>query len=395
MGFQTIPPKEIHMMTKAIVPSNNNQVNTFLFNNLQLHSKRLSSLGDAVLGALTSQSLQPSKMGDGLAVAKGLLPKHARKQIDRLVSNTGVDVDTCQDALAKLLIGIRSRIIVAMDWTVFAKDGQMTITLRLITTHGRATPLLWRTVSVEGLKGNKNSHVFALLEKLRLLVPDGCQVIVLADREFGTLNSMKKLKEDLKFDYVLRIKRNFTVTDKQSNKKLAHEWLNTQATCIDDATITVEDFPVKKVIICKEPGMKEMWVLVCSVSNIATQTILNLYGKRWSTECSYRDEKDLYFGMGLKKARVKNIARRQRLLLISAIVIIFLTLLGAASEAAGFDRYLKANTVKTRTHSLFSQGRLVFKLAANLDQGWKSRISTHLIEYCHRLKFISINEFVV
>lgn len=384
------------MMTRAIVPSNNNQVNTFLFNNFQLHSKRLSSLGDAVLGSLTSQSLQPSKMGDGLAVAKGLLPKHARKQIDRLVSNHGIDVDACQNTLAKLLIGIRLRIIVAMDWTVFAKDGQMTITLRLVTTHGRATPLLWQTVSVVGLKGNKNSHVFALLEKLRLLVPDNCQVIVVADREFGTLNNMKKLKEELKFDYILRVKRNFTVTDKQSTKKLAYEWLNTQvATCIDDAKITVENYPVKKVIICKEPAMKEMWVLACSISDIATQTVLNLYGKRWTTECSYRDEKDLYFGMGLKKARVKKIARRQRLLLISAIVIIFLTLLGAASEAAGFDRYIKANTVKTRTHSLFSQGRLVFKLAANLAQGWKTVIATYFIEYCQGLKLISTDLFVV
>ncbi len=385
-------------MTKAILPSTNQQVNTFLFNNLQplLHAKRLSSLGDAVLGTLASQSLQPSKMGDGLAVTKGLLPKHARKQVDRLISNHGIDVDACQDALAKLVIGSRSRIIVAIDWTVFAKDEQLTITLRLVTTHGRATPLLWRTVSAIGLKGNKNSHVFALLEKLRLLVPDSCQVIVLADREFGTLNNMKKLKDELKFDYILRIKRNFTVTDKQSNKKLAYEWLNTQiATCIDDATITVENFPVKKIIICKEPAMKEMWCLVCSISNIATQTILTLYGKRWSTECSYRDEKDLYFGMGLKKARVKKIARRQRLLLISAIVIIFLTLLGAASEAAGFDKYLKANTVKTRTHSLFSQGRLVFKLVANLAKEWKTRIATYFIEYCQGLKSISTDQFVV
>jgi len=385
-------------MNTAIVPAKTNQVNTFLSFNLTpvLHSKRLSSLSDAVLGTLTSQSLQPSKIGDGLAVAKGLLPKHARKQVDRLVSNPGIDVDACQNALAKLLIGIRSRIIVAMDWTVFAKDGQMTITLRLVTTHGRATPLLWQTVSVEGLKGNKNSHVFALLEKLRLLVPDSCQVIVVADREFGTLNNMKKIKEELKFDYILRIKRNFTVTDKLSTKKLAYEWLNTQsATCIDDAKITVENYLVKKVIICKEPAMKEMWVLACSIRDISTQTVLNLYGKRWTTECSYRDEKDLYFGMGLKKARIKKVARRQRLLLISAIAIIFLTLLGAASEAAGFDRYLKANTIKTRTHSLFAQGRLIFKLVSTLADRWKLKLVANFLEYCQGLKSISTYLFVV
>ena len=98
--------------------------------------------------------------------------------------------------------------------------------------------------------------------------------------------------------------------------------------------------------------MKDMWVLACSLKHIATQTILKYYGKRWSTESSYRDEKDLQFGLGMKKARVKKTQRRDRLFLISAIAIILLTLIGAASEMIGFDRYIKANTIHKRTHSL-------------------------------------------
>lgn len=385
-------------MTKAIIPSNTQQVKSFLFGNFeaQIHAKRLSSLSDSVIGVLNSQSLQPSKMGDGLAAAKGLLPKHARKQVDRLISNKGIDDELCQNNLARLLISKRKRITVAMDWTVFAKDEQMTITLRLITTHGRATPLLWKTVSVVGLKGHKNGYVFHLLDRLREIVPEDTEVILLADREFGTLNTMKKLKEKLNFDYILRIKRNYTVTSNKAVKQLAHKWLKkNEQTCLDDAKITVQNYPVKKVVICKEPAMKEMWCLVCSLSNIATQTILNLYGKRWSTETSYRDEKDLYFGMGLKKARIRQVARRERLLLISAIVIIILTLLGAASEASGFDKYLKANTAKKRTHSLFAQGRLVFKLLAKLPTYWNNLIRESLLQYCQGLKFISEERFVV
>ena len=44
------------------------------------------------------------------------------------------------------------------------------------------------------------------------------------------------------------------------------------------------------------------------------------------------------------------------MLMLAAFAQGLLTLLGAASEAAGLDRYLKANTVKKRTHSLFRQG---------------------------------------
>jgi hypothetical protein len=386
------------MVTTAIVSVNSLQVKTLLFNTFtsQIHAKRLSSLSDSILGALTSHSLQPSKIGDGLAEAKGLFPKHARKQVDRLISNDGINDELCQNRLARLLISNRKRIMVAMDWTVFAKDGHMTITLRLVTTHGRATPLLWKTVSVIDLKGNKNKHVFALLEKLRMIVSENIEVILLADREFGTLNQMKKIKEVLGFEYILRLKRNFTITDKCSIKKLAYEWLNKGAAiCIEDAKITVQNYPVKKVIICQEAGMKEMWCLACSFSNIATQTILKLYGKRWTTETSYRDEKDLYFGMGLKKARIKQVSRRDRLLLISAFIIIFLTLLGAASEAAGFDKYLKSNTSPKRTHSLFTQGRLVLRLLKKLPPTWIESIGWFFIQYCQAFKFIEKEQFVV
>jgi len=385
-------------MMQSMVPANNSEVNSLFLNKFtgQVHSKRLESLSNAVIGTMVSHSLQPSKMGDGLAEAKGLLPKHARKQVDRLASNTGIDVDFFQNELCKMLIGNRSRIYVSMDWTVFAKDKQMTITIRLVTTHGRATPLLWKTVSVVGLKGNKNNYVFMLLEKLRQLVPFSCQVIVLADREFGTINNMQKIKKELFFDYILRIKRNFTVENKDGIKKLAHEWLEPgKQLCLNDAKLTTQQIDVSKVIICKEPGMKDMWCLVCSISNIATQTILTLYGKRWSTECSYRDEKDLYFGMGLKKARIKKIQRREVLLLISAIVIIFLTLLGAASEAAGFDKYIKANTVQRRTHSLLSQGRLILKLLNKMKKKWQTKIYLCFLEYCNCMKFLSNDVFVV
>ena len=54
---------------------------------------------------------------------------------------------------------------------------------------------------------------------------------------------------------------------------------------------------------------------------------------------------------------MKSPERRDRLLLIAAIAQRLLTLLGAACEETGFDRRLKVNTSKKRTHSLFTQGR--------------------------------------
>jgi hypothetical protein len=45
-----------------------------------------------------------------------------------------------------------------------------------------------------------------------------------------------------------------------------------------------------------------------------------------------------------------------------------LTLLGAAGEALGYDRHLKSNTTKRRTHSLLRQGVMLYQLIPNMPE---------------------------
>ena len=60
--------------------------------------------------------------------------------------------------------------------------------------------------------------------------------------------------------------------------------------------------------------------------------------------------------------------RRDRLLLISAFAMALLTMLGTAGESLGMDRLLKSNTSKTRSHSLFRQGCMLYELIPNMPQ---------------------------
>ena len=60
--------------------------------------------------------------------------------------------------------------------------------------------------------------------------------------------------------------------------------------------------------------------------------------------------------------------RRDRLLLVSAFATALLTLLGAVGESLGMDRLLKSNTSKTRTHSLFRQGCMLYDLIPNMPE---------------------------
>ena len=58
-----------------------------------VHAKRILSLAGATAGAIVSSSLAVGLIGQGLAAASGALPKHAVKQVDRMLSNEGIDVD--------------------------------------------------------------------------------------------------------------------------------------------------------------------------------------------------------------------------------------------------------------------------------------------------------------
>ena len=112
--------------------------------------------------------------------------------------------------------------------------------------------------------------------------------------------------------------------------------------------------------------MKQAWCIAASNSSAASSTLIGWYAKRWGIEPQFRDTKDLHFGMGLSETSISDPIRRERILLISALSVMILTLFGAVGEKLGMDRYLKANTVKHRTMSLFRQGVHYYGLLRNM-----------------------------
>jgi hypothetical protein len=80
------------------------------------------------------------------------------------------------------VIGPRQEIRVALDWTEFDHDNHSTIALNMITRHGRATPLVWKSVRKSSLKGQKNRYEDELLLRFKEVLPQGVRVTVLADR---------------------------------------------------------------------------------------------------------------------------------------------------------------------------------------------------------------------
>jgi hypothetical protein len=335
-----------------------------------LHAKRILSLAGATLGAIQSASLAVALIGQGLALARGLNTKCAVKQVDRLLSNEGIDVDALLAQWVPFIVGSRPEIAVALDWTDFDADRQTTLMLSLLTRHGRATPLYWLTVDAKTLKGRRNAYEYQVLVRFAAALPDGIKVTVVADRGFCDHKLYRVLREELRFGFVIRMRANIMVTAASGERRRAADWVGPggRARVLHGASVTGLTYQVGTVVCVHAKGMKEPWCLVTNTTDKTARELVNLYAKRWGIECQFRDSKDIRFGMGMGEVHVSTPARRDRLWLINAFAVALLTLLGAAGEALGFDRMLKSNTTKRRTHSLLRQGIMLFQLIPTMPE---------------------------
>src|SRR5919107_3671061 len=353
-----------------------------------IHTKRIASLANATLGVMTGASLGVAVIGKSLAQARGLLPKHAVKQVDRLLSNPRIEAVFA--TWVPEMVGPRKDIVVAMDWTDFDADGQATLALKLVTRHGRATPLIWLSVLKDELSTARNDYEDVCLRRLAKVLPDDVKVTILADRGFADTKLFGFLAE-LGFDYVIRLKGNTKVSAADGQTRPAAEWVGQggRARKLRDAVVTEAQCPVGAVVCVQAKDMKEAWCLAASNTTAPSRQIIDLYSKRWSVEPSFRDTKDLRFGLGLSSVRISDPQRRDRLLLLNAFAVVLLTLLGAAGESLGMDRHLKSNTVRTRTHSLFRQGSMLYDLIPNMPENRLKPLVERYAELLHQSRVVS------
>src|SRR5688572_19026442 len=201
-----------------------------------IHTKRVDSLANATLGVMTGASLGVALIGKSLAQARGLLPKHAIKQVDRLLSNRKLEAWDVFATWVPERVGARLDVVVAMDWTDFDADGQATLALKLVTRHGRATPLVWLSVLKDELSHARNDCEDACLRRLAEVLPDDVTVTLLAGfadtKLFGFL-------ADLGFAYVIRLKGNTKLRAADGTIRPAAEWVGQggRARKLRDATV--------------------------------------------------------------------------------------------------------------------------------------------------------------
>lgn len=345
-----------------------------------IHAARLDSIARYSTAIMRGVKASVSAIGAAYAEMEELKPKHGIKQFDRFLSNQGIDVAALTPAWVRYVIGGRPEVIVALDWTEFDDDDHATICAYVVTTHGRATPLIWRTVKKSELEGQRTAHEHALIERLHEAIPPKVGVHLLADRGFGD-QVLYMMLQTLGWDYTIRF-RGCILVEHEGEQRPASEWLlpTGRARKLAGACVTQDRTEVGAVVVVHDKKMKEPWILATSVRTETAAAIIKRYGRRFTIEETFRDQKDLRFGLGLRATHIRSTARRDRFLFLLAIAQALLTLIGAASERAGLDAYLRANTVKRRTHSLFRQGTYWYGCIATMRTEWFDRLMAAYVD---------------
>jgi len=246
-----------------------------------MHAKRVASLTNAVVGVVNAVSLSIHAIGAGLAGAAGLNTTHAIKQVDRLLSNAALGVWTLFADWVPYVLAARQEIVVALDWTECDADGHATIALYLITSHGRATPLVWKTVKKARLKGRRNLFEDEVILRRHEVLPPGGTVTLLADRGFGD-QKLYTFLTALGFGFIIRFRGVVAVESQDGEVRTAGTWvpLNGRIRQLCGAKVTKDRYGLDSVVCVKARGMKEPWGLAVGGATIpgATAVYVHAFG---------------------------------------------------------------------------------------------------------------------
>lgn len=355
-----------------------------------LHLARVRSLANGVAGVLNASVVSIAAIGRAYARLAMIESKSGVKQVDRLLSNEDVKLEEVMPLWVKHVVGTTQNIVLALDWTDFEDDDHTTLCAHLVTTHGRATPLAWKTVEKSTLKTKRTGHELEMVRQLHTWLPETVSVTLLADRAFGYAE-LYELLGTYGWDYIIRFRENIIVAEPGAEGVPAADLVlaHGRVRKIVGAAVTRKKTKVPAVVLVKRKGMKEAWCLATSLTTADANEIVKAYSKRFTIEETFRDQKDITFGVGLRATHIRDAGRRDRLLLLIAIAYTLLTLLGAASEKSKLDKTLKTNTSPRRTMSLFNQGLYWYSCLDSMRAEWLDRLLAAYEEIVRAHEFLA------
>jgi hypothetical protein len=236
--------------------------------------------------------------------------------------------------------------------------------------RGRALPLLWQML---GPGASSFAQQREALGTVAGWMPDGAEVMLLGDREFGT-GVLAQWALEQGWDLCLRLRAHEYVRREGAKAFQMLPALHPGERCCWPRVAFSQKHAVGGLHLAMywDQGSKEPWYLL-TTEPTCERACAN-YAKRFQIEEMFKDYKNDGRGFGLELTGLQHPERLARLLLALALVYIWLLLWGAYAVATGQNRLV--DNLRRPMLSLFQTGwRLVNRLR---DWGRLSQFQWHL-----------------
>lgn len=238
--------------------------------------------------------------------------------------------------------------------------------MRLAVVHrGRALPVVWRV-----MEHNSASVAFSdyreMLQQAVPRLPQGVQVILLADRGFVHTDLMRTATKQWGWHYRIRVKNDCWIwrSGKGWCQLKDFHFQPGQALCLHNVRLHKEQSYGPVHLICGRNNVNgEFWAIV-SDEKTTLQTFAQ-YGLRFDIEENFLDDQSN--GWNIQRAEIRSLTALSRLWFILAVATLYVTAQGLAVVASGQRRWV--DTHWFRGNSYFRIGWEWIK--ASVSNGWK------------------------
>jgi len=333
---------------------NPQRILTWLETNVKgMRRSRMKTLADIVPAAMELSGV--GLLALGRSMGTNTVAKHNIKRVGRFLGNAAVESEALARGIFNAFAPAQGRVVVLADWTDVANGKLLVFAL---PCNGRSVPFFTQVVAKKAGKGALIRAENDALKALGTICDDRRDdIVMVADRGFGNQRWLGAVVAE-GFHFVQRLSRVFFADTEHFIGNLYELNLRRGKRIRDwgHGTLGEDEAIEGRLVTAYDKKAKEPWYLVTDLQEDEAQEIVTFYRQRWWIETLFRDKKNRNWGLGLACVNLKDYRRYERLFYIVALAFIFLSAHGAAAEAEGFDRGLKANTRKIRVINLLRIG---------------------------------------
>jgi len=291
----------------------------------------------------------------GLHLPRGAKPESVGQQFRRWLKNKAIDPRLIYDPVARDIVRkMRCRRLRIQIDRVQIKRRQ-NVLMMSISYRKRAIPLAWMCLAHRG--SSRASQWIELLDYLESLLEDDMSVVILADREFGSVDRLRYVVKK-GWCYAIRLKGNVEFYDPSWGQPF--DWLPLNAIApvvgnhyaLTDLKMTKAELYPIHLACAWALGRDEPWFIATNLPQPIQA--LKEYRRRFGCEELFSDLKKR--GFNWEDSLIRDPARFSRLLLALALLTVFLLSLGRQLRLQGYDLEITSPSHRRRL-SLFQTAR--------------------------------------